>query len=127
MTIKYDDDKFTKTEVQIMFVKVRIDYQLMGERIKNKRNEKGISQEKLAETVAYLSRVERGTAQITLKRLAQISNILQVPIEEFITGVTKEEDIYLDKEFKELFSKCSKDKLKLIYNIAKIVSGVKFV
>lgn len=54
-----------------MFVKVRIDYQLMGERIKNKRNEKGISQEKLAETmdvsVAYLSRVERGTAQITLK------------------------------------------------------------
>ena len=105
-----------------MFVKVRIDYQLMGERIKNKRNEKGISQEKLAETmdvsVAYLSRVERG---------AQISNILQVPIEEFITGVTKEEDIYLDKEFKELFSKCSKDKLKLIYNIAKIVSGVKFV
>ena len=82
-----------------MFVKVRIDYQLMGERIKNKRNEKGISQEKLAETmdvsVAYLSRVERGTAQITLKRLAQISNILQVPIEEFITGVTKEEDILL--------------------------------
>ena len=114
-----------------MFVKVRIDYQLMGERIKNKRNEKGISQEKLAETmdvsVAYLSRVERGTAQITLKRLAQISNILQVPIEEFITGVTKVEDIYLDKEFKELFSKCSKDKQKLIYKIAKIVSGVKFV
>ena len=108
-----------------MFVKVRIDYQLMGERIKNKRNENGISQEKLAETIDVS--VERGTAQITLKRLAQISNILQVPIEEFITGVTKEEDIYLDKEFKELFSKCSKDKLKLIYNIAKIVSGVKFV
>ena len=34
-----------------MFVKVRIDYQLMGERIKNKRNENGISQEKLAETM----------------------------------------------------------------------------
>ncbi len=114
-----------------MFVEAHIDYQLIGERIKERRKEMGFSQEKLSEamdvTVAYLSRVERGSAKITLKRAAQLSNLLQIPICELITGITKEEDIYLDKEFKELFLKCSKDKLKLIYNIAKIVSGVKFV
>ena len=33
---------------------------------------------------------------------------------------------YLNKEFQELLDKCSKDKQRLIYNIAKIVSGIKF-
>ncbi len=114
-----------------MFVEAHVDYQLIGQRIKERRKELGWSQEKLAEVidvaVAYLSRVERGSSKVTLTRLAQISNVLQIPICELIIGVTKEEDIYLDREFKELFMQCSKDKLKLIYNIAKIISGVKFV
>ncbi len=109
----------------------RIDYELVGERIKRKRRELGLSQEFFAEkmdvSTAYFSRVERGISKVSLGRIAQIASLLQMPIDELITGVTKEQNIYLDREFKELFSKCSKDKLKLIYNIAKIVSGVKFV
>ena len=106
-------------------MRTRIDYELVGERIKRKRRELGLSQEFFAEkmdvSTAYFSRVERGKCKVSLGRVAQIAFLLQ------ITGVTKEQNIYLDREFKELFSKCSKDKLKLIYSIAKIVSGVKFV
>lgn len=114
-----------------MAIKAHIDFKLIGQRIKIARKKAGWSQEKLAETidvaVAYLSRVERGGTTINLKRLSQISIALSVPLCELIEGVTKEENIYLDKEFKELLGHCSKDKQKLIYNIAKIVSGVKFV
>lgn len=123
--------KLTLKEVLRMAIKAHIDFKLIGQRIKIARKKAGWSQEKLAETidvaVAYLSRVERGGTTINLKRLSQISIALSVPLCELIEGVTKEENIYLDKEFKELLGHCSKDKQKLIYNIAKIVSGVKFV
>lgn len=108
-----------------------VDLKLIGQRIKKARVNKGWSQEKLAEKIevatAYLGRVERGGTTINLKRLAQVALVLDVPIEELITGVVKEDDRYLSKEFSDLLKKCSKNKQKLIYNIAKIVAGVNFV
>ena len=112
-------------------IKANIDYKIIGERVKEARKNKGWSQEKLAEKIdvatVYISRIEKGTAQVNLKRLSQISIALNVPIEKFIIGTTQECENYLDKEFQEILSKCTGDKQKLIYNIAKIVSGIKFV
>lgn len=112
-------------------IDANVDFKLIGQRIKEARAKRGWSQEKLAETIdvatAYLSRVERGGTTINLKRLGQISIALDVPIEELITGVVKEDTRYLDREFYELLQKCSKDKQRLIYNIARIVAGVNFV
>ena len=101
-------------------IEANIDYKLIGERIKEARRKAGLSQEKLAEmidvTTVYVSKIERG-GQINLKRLSQMSIALNVPMEN---------ENYLNKEFQELLDKCSKDKQRLIYNIAKIVSGIKF-
>ncbi len=112
-------------------VDANIDFKLIGQRIKEARAKKGWSQEKLAETidvaVAFLSRVERGGTTVNLKRLGQIATALDMPLEELITGVVVEDNRYLDREFADLLSQCSKDKQRLIYNIAKIVAGVKFV
>lgn len=112
-------------------VEANIDLKLIGQRIKEARAKKGWSQEKLAEKMdvatAYLSKVERGGSTINLKRLAQISIALDVPIEELITGVIKEDDRYLEKDFYEILQKCSKDKQRLIYNIARIVASANFV
>ncbi len=55
-----------------------------------------------------------------------MSIALNVPIEKILNGTTMENENYLNKEFQELLDKCSKDKQRLIYNIAKIVSGIKF-
>ena len=108
-------------------IEANIDYKLIGERIKEARRKAGLSQEKLAEmidvTTVYVSKIERG-GQINLKRLSQMSIALNVPIEKILNGTTIEN--YLNKEFQELLDKCSKDKQRLIYNIAKIVSGIKF-
>ena len=71
-----------------------IDYSLIGDRIRQARKEKGWSQEKLSEEIdvatAFLSRVERGHSQINLKRLAQISKALDVPLEKLVTGTDVE-------------------------------------
>lgn len=109
---------------------MEIDYKLIGERVREARKSKGWSQEKLSEEidvgVAYLSRIERGH-QVNLKRLAQIGKVLDIPIEKLISGTIVDSDNYLDRELYEILIKCAPEKQRLIYNIAKIVSGIKFI
>ncbi len=102
-----------------------IDYYLIGQRIKEARKNKGYTQEKLAEeidiAVTYLSRFEKGHP-INLKRLAQISQVLDVSMEYLLSGTVPKSDNYLNKDFEEILETCSPEKLKLIYNIAKTIN-----
>ena len=132
LTTKTYDVKFTHKEgCDMEIIEANIDFKIIGKRIKEARKNAGLSQEKLAEKIdvgtVYISRVEKGGTQVNLRRLSQISIALNVPIEKLIIGTTQECNNYLDKEFKEILSTCTIDKQKLIYNIAKIVSGIKFV
>ena len=110
---------------------MEIDYKIIGERIKEARREKGWSQERLSEeidvAVAYISRIERGSSQVNLNRLAQISRVLNTSMEFFIRGITTDSPHYLDKELYDTLITCTPEKQRLIYNIAKIVSNAKFV
>lgn len=107
------------------------DYKVIGQRIKDERRKKGWSQEKLAEevdvTTVYISRIERGSSKINLKRLAQISKALDNSVEYLIGGTQIDNPNYLDKELYETLLNCTPAKQRLIYNIAKIVSNAKFV
>lgn len=107
------------------------DYKIIGQRIKDERREKGWSQERLAEevdvTTVYISRIERGSSKINLKRLAQISKALDTSVEYLISGTETDSPNYLDKELYETLLTCTPAKQRLIYNIAKIVSNAKFV
>ncbi len=106
-----------------------IDYRLIGERIRKARIDKGYAQQKLAEEVdvgvGYISRVEHG-AQINLKKLAEISLALEVPMEELVVGISVKSEIYLDKELTAVLAKCTPEKQRLIYNMAKMVLDSNF-
>lgn len=60
--------------------------ELIGNRIKELRKKKGLSQEQLSEkaeiTPNYLSRVERGTENPTLNMLIKLANALEVEVWE---------------------------------------------
>ena len=83
-----------------------IDYDLIGQRIREARRKKGWSLDKLSEeidvAVAYLSRVETGSAHINLKRLVQISKVLDEPIEKLISGTIPTQENYLDKDLYDI-------------------------
>jgi len=53
-----------------------LDYNIIGERLKEARVNKKYTQENLAEkldvSVAFLSKIERGKSHINLKRLSQL-------------------------------------------------------
>ena len=103
-----------------------LDYNIIGERLKKARIDKNMTQEKLAEqidvSVAFLSRVERGTSHINLKRLTQICEILGVSEGSILNGVSSNSDNYRASEFNNILNSVSSDKQKLIYKIAKVIS-----
>lgn len=106
-----------------------IDYGVIGERLKRARKNKKLTQEQLAEkidvSIAFLSRIERGSSQINLKRLSQICDLLDVTEGEILNGTSSKSNKYLNNEFNMLLKNCSSDKQKLIYDIAKVIAGEK--
>lgn len=102
-----------------------LDYSIIGERLKKARIAKGYTQEQLAEkidvSVAFLSRVERGNAKVNLNRLNQLCDLLDISEGDILTGVGNTSKNYLNNEFSTLLENCPPDKLKLIYDIAKII------
>ena len=102
-----------------------LDYSIIGSRIRKARLEKNITQEELAEkidvSVAFISRIERGTSHVNLKRLSQLCNILDIKEGVILNGTNIESTNYLSQEFSDLLLSCSKDTQKLIYDIANII------
>ena len=103
-----------------------LDYNIIGSRIKEARLAKKLTQEDLSEkldiSVAFLSRVERGNSHINLKRLNQVSEILEVSEGYLLNGASSSQKNYLDEEFAKLLKSCSPEKQKLIYTIAKAIA-----
>lgn len=102
-----------------------LDYSIIGERLKKARLSKGLTQEQLAETldvsVAFLSRAERGNVKINLARITQICDILDVSIGYILTGTVSNSKDYLIEDFSDLLKSCPPEKIKLIYDIAKVI------
>ena len=102
-----------------------LDYSIIGERLKKARITKGFTQEQLAEkidvSVAFLSRVERGKAKVNLNRLNQLCYLLDIFEGDVLTGVGSNSNNYLNKDLSNLLKGCPPDKLKLIYDIAKVI------
>ena len=103
-----------------------LDYNIIGERLKKARTERGLTQEKLAEkmdvSIAFLSRIERGSSHISLKRLSQVCDILGIIEGSILNGSSNNSETYLTSEFDELLKNVSSEKQKLIYKIAKLIS-----
>ncbi len=106
-----------------------LDYAIIGERLKRARLSKKLTQEQLAEqldvSVAFLSRAERGNVKINLSRLTQICDILDISIGYILTGTGSNSKSYLAEDFSNLLKNCPPEKIKLIYDIAKVIINQK--
>ena len=102
-----------------------LDYKIMGERLRNARQAKGLTQDKLAEildvSIAFLSRIESGKTRINLVRLNEICTITGVSESYILNGTSESSPSYLTEEFNSLLKDCPANKRKQIYEIAKII------
>ncbi len=103
-----------------------LDYTIIGQRLKKARLNKKLTQEQLAEqidvSIAFLSRIERGSSHVNLKRLTQICDILGVTEGFILNGTSSNSVNYLTSEFNDILNNVSPEKQKLIYKIAKVIS-----
>ena len=103
-----------------------LNYIIIGERLKQARMNKKITQEDLAEqlqvSVPYVSRIERGSTAINLKRLSEICALLEVSEGEILSGAASESAEYLSSAFNDLLKNCPAEKIDLIYKVAKVIA-----
>ena len=103
-----------------------IDFCIIGSRLKQARIDAGLTQQEMAEktnlSVAFISRIERGTSHINLKRLSEFCSILNISEGYILNGVSDEDDKYLYNEFNDILKKCSPEKQKLIYKLSKVIA-----
>ncbi len=80
-----------------------LNYIEIGKRVKIKRKEFGITQEKLSELIdvcpSYISEIERGYSIPSLSTICKIAAILQCDLDYLVFGITESN---ADKTFSEL-------------------------
>lgn len=99
------------------------DYSVIGKRIKKAREEKGLTQEVLAERLdvsnAYISKIERGKTPINLDRLSELCVVLEESTEYILSGANNTAGDYLRNEIMIMLEGCSAEKIKLISQVIK--------
>ena len=87
-----------------------MDYELIGNRLKEARKPAGLTQEELAEQVflstVYLSRIENGKVFPTLETLSNLCSALGVSLGWLFSGIEVEKEDYGNEQVVELFKSC---------------------
>ena len=95
--------------------------EMIGSRIREIRNKKGITQDQLSEKVGvsskYLSSIERGKENPTLNTILKLAQSLDVMPNEFFTHLEIEDPAKRKSMIIEILDKADEDKLKLAYKV----------
>ncbi len=98
-----------------------VDYQVIGGRIRKAREDKGITQELLAERIdvsnAYISKIERGKTAVNLDNLDKICTALNISIEFILKGTSTAADDPHRNDILEMLKGCTPAQIKLIAQI----------
>ena len=105
---------------------MNIDYKLIGERIKQTRKAKGMTQEVLAErlgvSIGYVSQVERGITKISLDLLGAISSILDCNVASLISESAVNSNGYMETEILNGIRSLDNKKRKYILKIIQLTN-----
>lgn len=101
-----------------------LNYVEIGQRIKLKRKELKLTQEKLSEILdvspSYISEIERGTSISSISTITKIAQILDLSLDYLIYGITQSNsDFTFSELLKTIPKKEHKFYIKLCENIAK--------
>ena len=99
-----------------------LDYQAIGRRIREARKKKGLTQEKLAETVdlspPHMSHIESGKTKLSLASLILLANALDTTVDCLLHDNVTVTLNSFDRDFKDLLDDCTSKERHLIYNVA---------
>ena len=104
---------------------MNVDYGAIGQRIKQVRRSRDMTQERLAEalsvSVGYISQIERGVTKINLDTLAAVPAHLNCELSELVTGVSVLQGRYLEGELAQLVDQMDGRQRKMLLEVAKLI------
>lgn len=107
---------------------MEIDYVIIGERIRDIRKSKKLTQEKLAEISgcepSNISHIERAATKLSLPTLISIANALDVTLDELVYTNLKNSSHISVQMIDSLLDDCSDEELKAITEIIKSAKKV---
>ena len=105
-----------------------INYSLIGIRIKETRNQQGISAEELAELAnlssVYISYIENAKRKPSLESLIKICNALGITLDELLYGNLLYNPTEYQTDIDLLMAACSKNEKRFIYLILSAVKDI---
>ena len=95
----------------------------VGQRIRDKRNERGMSQTEVANalgvTFQQVQKYERGTNRVGASRLFDLSRILSVPVQYFFAGLNNQ-STPIEKEGDNVIHRMKPDTVELVEAYSKV-------
>lgn len=106
--------------IQRCFI-MAVDFKIIGNRIKQARKQKGLTQDHLAEklfvSVGYISNIERGTTKINLTTLSDIADILECDASDLISQTSKGNKNYLVSEIIDLINSLNEKEKNTLFQL----------
>lgn len=103
-----------------------VDYVAIGRRVKKYRLQAKLTQSDLAEkldvSVGFVSQIERGSTEVSLKRLESIANTMNTKLEYLISDSVPETNIE-GKSIQELTKNWNKEQTNILINIITNLDG----
>ena len=100
----------------------KLDFQLIGRRVRDFRMDRGLTQEKLAEaaelSVPYVSHIERGKKKASISTFIKLAAALGVTVDALLLGWQPVEVQSIDSDVKALLGDCSPRERQVILKIA---------
>ena len=101
---------------------------ILGERLKSARIAKNYSQEEVAEKIGmsafHLGRIENGKKNVYLHKLALWCDVLDVPMEEILTGALLPSNPAHNRQFGEIASGCSPQTVAAMLDVCRRIAEV---
>ena len=103
-----------------------LDYSAIGNRVREKRLAKNLTQEKLADKVGasdtHICNIEGGKTKLSLPLLVKIANALDVTLDELVCdSLCKAEAVYV-KEIAEMIELCSVERRSMVIDVLKVLT-----
>lgn len=100
---------------------MKINYKDIGNRIKIKRKQKGITQERLAEltgiSIPHMSNIENANTKVSLSVLVNIANALECTVDELLCSNLTINTNATNSIINDIFDGCTKEEKAIIIDV----------
>ena len=99
---------------------MEIDFKKVGDKIRDARTAKKLTQENLAEqtnlSVTHISAIENASSKFSVDALVEISEALNISIDWLLLG-DNEENLYIEHQVNRTLSDCSEREVRFLLNL----------